>query len=109
MRAKKYKGKVYGAQMTSAERKAMDMEIQRQLAEYDKKHLCEVDAVVLWILHEEFGFGKKRLKRFFNTFERAVDDLLERYSMDDKDAIWLCTFKLKQYGIDIEKWHNESQ
>jgi hypothetical protein len=30
----------------------MDMEIQRQLAEYDRKHIREIDALVLWELRE---------------------------------------------------------
>lgn len=107
MRVKKAGGKVYGAAMTAAEKKAMNMEIQRQLAEYDMKHMNELDAMVLWHLHEEFGFGLKRLKRFYDTFKPQVDALLERYVMDDSDMVWLCTYKLKQYGIDIEKWNNE--
>lgn len=37
MRVKKAGGKVYGAVLTNAEKKAMDMEIKRQLAEMDKK------------------------------------------------------------------------
>ena len=107
MRVKKAGGKVYGAAMTAAEKKAMNMEIQRQLAEYDMKHMNELDAMVLWHLHEEFGFGLKRLKRFYDTFKPQVDALLERYVMDDSDMVWLCTYKLKQYGIDIEKWNKE--
>lgn len=107
MRVKKAGGKVYGAAMTAAEKKAMNMEIQRQLAEYDRKHMNELDAMVLWHLHEEFGFGLKRLKRFYDTFKPQMDALLERYVMDDSDMVWLCTYKLKQYGIDIEKWNKE--
>ena len=39
--------------MSAAEKKARDMEIQRQLAEYDRKHALEIDAMVLWVLHAE--------------------------------------------------------
>ena len=39
--------------MTVAEKKAMNLEIQRQLAEYDKKHATEIDALILWVLHSE--------------------------------------------------------
>ena len=52
---KKHGSKVYGADLTVAERKAMGMEIQRQIAEYDKKNMLEIDATVLWVLHEELG------------------------------------------------------
>lgn len=92
MYTKKAGGKVYGAHLTAAEKKAMDIEIRRQLAEYDLKHANELDAMILWHLHEEFGFGPKRLKQFYDTFS---------------DMVWLCTYKLKQYGIDIEEWNKQ--
>lgn len=33
--------------------------------------------------------------------------LLKRYEMDDSDTVWLCTHKLKEYGLDIEQWNKE--
>lgn len=57
MQVKKAGGKVYGAVLTAAEKKAMDMEIQRELAEYDRKHIAEIDATILWVLHEQFGLA----------------------------------------------------
>ena len=44
MRVKKAGGRIFGGAMSAAEKKAMDLEIQRQLAEYDRKHLIEIDA-----------------------------------------------------------------
>lgn len=99
MRIKKAAGKVYGAAMTVAEKKAMNLEIQRQLT--------EIDALILWVLHSEFGFGEKRLRRFYDRFNKAIAELLERYVMEENDKVWLCTYLLKQYGIDLEKWREE--
>lgn len=107
MQIKKYGGKVYGANLTAAEKKAMDLEIRRQLAEYEKRHMHEIDAMILWLLHEEFGFGKKRLKKFFDLFDKSSRELVKQYELEDSDRIWICTYMLKQYGIDIEKWENE--
>ena len=104
---KKHGSKVYGANLTVAERKAMGMEIQRQIAEYDKKNMFEIDALVLWVLHEEFGFGAVRLKRFFDRFAPALDDLVKRYEMDYGDSVWLCTHQLNELGIDISEWETE--
>lgn len=104
MRVKKAGGRVFGAELTAAEKKAMDMEIKRQLAEYDRKHAIEIKAITLWVLHEQLGFGEKRLKRFHDGFDAEVKALLERYQMDAEDDVWLCTRKLKEAGIDIEKW-----
>lgn len=108
MRIKKASGMIYGADLTSAERKAMNMEIQRQLAEYVRKTQMEVDAIMLWQLHEQLGFGPKRLRQFYDNFAPAIDELLKRYELEDSDRIWLCTYKLKdECGIDIEKWYRE--
>lgn len=26
---------------------------------------------------------------------------------NNSDMVWLCTYKLKQYGIDIEEWNKQ--
>lgn len=107
MQVKKAGGRVYGAVLTNAEKKAMDMEIKRQLAEMDKKNMEEVDAVVLYVLMTEFGFGEKRLRRFHDTFSEQITALVNRYQMDSDDDVWLCTEMLKRRGIDIVQWNRE--
>lgn len=110
MFVKKFGGKVYGAQLTRAEQKAMDMEIQRQCAEYDRKHMDEIDAMILWTLHEEFGFGETRLRRFHNAFVKRFKDLIERFEItDDEGILWLYTKLLRDEGIDISKWNDENE
>lgn len=64
MLVKKNNGKIYGAILSKNERKAMNMEIRRRLAH----KLDEVDATVLWILHEEFGFGENVCSGFTLDF-----------------------------------------
>ena len=108
MQVKKTRGKVYGANLTAAERKAMEMEINRQLSEYSKKYEMEINSIILWELHEQLGFGPKRLKRFYDNFKPVFNDLINRYSIGDTDdSTRLCTYKLKEIGVDIEKWNNE--
>lgn len=109
MYTKKAYGKVYGMGMSSNEKKAMDMEIKRQLSEYDRKHALELDAIVLWIFHEECKYGKNRLKRVYNRFEDYLDDLVKRYELEDRDKIWLATYELFKYGIDLEEWQAERE
>lgn len=109
MRIKKAGGHIYGAEMSSAEKKAMNLEIQRQLAEYDAKHILEIDAIVLWQLHKQLGFGSKRLKKFFSAFNPAIDALTKRYELEDEAQVWLCTYQLQNYGIDLKKWENERE
>ena len=49
MRIKKAGGKVFGAVLTAAEKKAMDMEINRQIVEADRRYADDIDAMVLFI------------------------------------------------------------
>lgn len=84
MKVKKAGKRVFGAVMSAAEKKAMDMEIQRQL-----------------------GFGNKRLKKFYDNFSRGIEALIRRYEMEQSDDVWLCTYKLKEIGCDLEKWEKE--
>jgi hypothetical protein len=107
MKIKKGFNSVYGVDLTAKEKKALELEVKRQLAEYDTKHSHEMDAIVLWVLHTQFGFGHKRLKEFFDCFSVAVSELIERYELENSDAVWLCTHQLKEYGIDIAQWNRE--
>ena len=76
MRVKQFKGKVYGADLTAKERKAMELEINRQIAEADRQHANDFDAMVLYVLHTHLGFGKKRLRRFYDAFSAEHDKLI---------------------------------
>lgn len=93
--------------LTAAERKVMHNEIKRQLAEHDRKHAYEIDAIVLWTLMETFGFGEKRLKKYFDAFGENLKKLIAYYEMGEDDEAWLCSRKLKEAGIDFEKWEAE--
>lgn len=102
---KKSKGYIFGVQFSAKEQKAIDAEILRQCADFDKKNKHEIDALILWLLHEKFGFGKKRLREFYDSFFTELDELMKRYELGDEDRAWLCTHKLKEYGIDISEWN----
>lgn len=103
MQVKKSGGKIIGAHMTNAEKKAMDMEIRRQMAEFDRENADNVDAMILWHLHEEFGWGKKRLMKFYETFSARMKEMQDYYEFEEEKMPWLYTEKLKRYGIDIRE------
>lgn len=108
MLVKKSGGKVFGATFTADEKKAIDMEVRRLMAEYDRKNAMEIDAIVLWQLHTQLGFGPVRLKKFFEGFRPAAKALLERYEMAESDQVWLQTHELKEIGVDLEEWYKEA-
>ena len=107
MRIKKSGKHITGAEFTNAEQKAIEMELRKQYAEWDRKHSKEIDAVVLYQLHTQLGFGKDRLKRFFEGFRPAANELVKRYELDEADQIWIQTEKLKEIGVDLEEWYKE--
>lgn len=103
---KKSGRQIFGVELTSAEQKAVDREIEKRLAEFTRMHNLETIAMTLLTLHEEFGFGEARLKRFFDRYDEVVEGLVERYELEDDDAPWIATFKLKEMGIDVAAWHD---
>lgn len=108
MIVKKSGGRVFGAALTAAERKAMSIEINKQIAENDRKHAIEVDALILWELRVQLGLGPVRLKRFYEGFTQKYEELLKRYELGKDDMPWLMTEQLKRDGIDVEQWYEES-
>ena len=106
MRVKKAGGKVFGAVLSAAERKAMDMEINRQIVEADRRYTDDIDAMVLYTLRVHLGFGEKRLRKFYDAFSAEHDRLIRHYQMPD-DYPWLCKERLKRIGVDVEAWNRE--
>lgn len=104
MMLKKYKGKVFGADFTATEKKAIDMEVSRQFSAFLSENDVKISAMILWVLHEKFGFGKQRLKKFYDSFNPSLKELADRYQMSEEDQCWLCMHQLKQYGVNIEDW-----
>lgn len=110
MRIKKHKGKVFGAELTAAEKKAIDIEIDRQIAEKDAQYAVDIDAMVLYTLMAHYGWKKKRLKRFWDAFIVEHKELRERYQMNEPgDNEWLAHQKLKAIGVDVHQWYKEEQ
>ena len=102
-------GKVIGGKLTNAEKKAMDIEISKQIAVMDRQHEKEIEATILWVLAEEFGFGEKRLRRFYDRFNASLKKLVQRYELAETDEAWLALQKLKDAGIDLDIWERESE
>lgn len=108
-RFKKSGKHIFGVELTAAEQKAIDREIERQLAEHTRKHNLEIVAMTLTTLHEEFGFGEARLKRFFDRYDEVVESLVKRYELSEGDEPWIAMYKLKEKGIDVEAWYAEAE
>lgn len=108
MRVKKHNGKAYGAEFTTAEKEAITKEINRQIAEANEKNMANIDAVVLYTLHAHYGWGKKRLRKFWEAFSAENRDLCEWYNMTaPQDNVYLAHRKLQEIGVDVREWYKE--
>lgn len=92
---------------TGKQRKAMMSEIVKQEKEMLETSEKNIDVAILWMLHEQLGFGAKRLRRFFDTFNRIYEELVAHYDMVD-DLPWIYERKLKEIGVDVAEWRKET-
>ena len=98
---------IFGCQFNQKEQEALEREVRSQLAEWSRKNTMEIDAMFLWFMHEEFGFGMKRLRRVYFGFRPYMEQLAKRYDMKGSDTPFLCTKKLLDEGVDREQWDKE--
>lgn len=107
MIVKQYRGRVFGANLTVKEQKALQLEINRQIIEADRKYMNDVDAMVLYFLFKHLGFKKKRLRRAWEQFTVIHDDLVRHYELPTTDNAWLADVELKRIGVDVAAWNAE--
>ena len=101
---------MYGGILTAAEKKAMTIEINKQLVEKDEQYSADIDALVLYTLMTRYGWRKKRLKEFWKAFVAEHKALREYYQMEDPgDNEWLAHRKLQEIGVDVREWYKELQ
>jgi hypothetical protein len=75
------------------------------LQEFEKQSK-QFDALILYTLHEEFGFGAIRLKRFAKKMCKIHDYFRDRY---DDASLFAMQKKLLALGIDIDNLDKEIQ
>lgn len=109
MNFKKFGGNIFGVEFTPKEQRAMDAEINRQIVEKDKEYQADIDAMFLYVLMSKYGWGKKRLREFWDAFNEEHKRLREHYLMDDEgDNEWLAHEKLKSIDVDVRQWIKEA-
>ena len=108
MKVKQLGNIIYGAELTAKERKAMNIEIKKQIATMERQHADDIDALVLYVLYQHFGWGKKRLRDFYEAFTVEHNRLIEHYEMPNENT-WLALEKLKEIGVDVEAWNDEDE
>lgn len=95
--------------LSSNERKTLMHEANRQCIEFEKAHEAELVCRSLWILYSVFGWGEKRLTRFYEAYHREIAELVKHYELDPADDCWLCMKKLHDAGFTFEEDEDDSQ
>lgn len=85
-------------------KKAMMHEIHQQVLEMDRQYQLDVDTMILWTLHQCYGWGAARLKKFYVAMMKEHLRMREFYELDD---LYPERHKLKEKGVDIEAWYDE--
>ena len=106
MKFHKYKGQIYKVELSPKEQKAMDEEINRQLIAKHLEFTDDVDYMIMRILHNHFGFGLSRLRRFYEAFAADNDALVKHYEMDDA-GVYIARREMNEIGCNIEQWNSE--
>lgn len=85
-------------------KEALQTEIHNRLVEQERKVSIDIDTSVLWVLHVKYGWGKQRLKTFYNALFEEHRNVRQFYGIDD---VYPERMKLKERGIDVEAWYDE--
>ena len=90
--------------LSNREMKALEGSIREQIGASITKLKGNIEAIVLWQLHEQFGFGAKRLEAFLEGFQPALQELMNFYGVEGtEDTEFACIYNLKSIGFDTEK------
>jgi len=98
-------GKGYGDGY-EAMRKRTKQTINEEIAKRVDEWCRQYDSHVLWVLHSQYGWGRKRLEDFVRAFLREHRQLRKRYEMDDP-AGYVAVEGLKEIGIDMDALYKE--
>lgn len=67
--------------------------------------LTKADITILYTLHKNFGFGKKRAERFYLNLVLNQYKMIEQFRTakdDDETHYWMMEEDLKKAGIDVK-------
>lgn len=91
---------------TAQERDMLHREIKKEIKRQNIGYSLSLDEAILYTLYKRFGFGKKRLREYYEAFFDEREKLKEYYEMPE-DAEWLVHRELLNIGVDVEAWNKE--
>ena len=103
---KKSQGQIFDVELNKKEQKALHQKINEQIVENHRQFTDDFDYMVMKILHDHFGFGFTRLRRFYDVFNVENDALEKHYEMADA-GVYVARKEMNDIGVNIEKWNSE--
>jgi hypothetical protein len=93
---------------SSTERKLVDELIRKEIRQQEHRLSMEVDAAWLWQLFQRYEWPEEQLHEIYKSMEQDHRAIRERYELGPMDgAGWLYVQKLRDRGIDLERWYAE--
>lgn len=80
------------------------LEVIKEWERQNEEGYTEIDTLILWILHVKFGFGKIRLRRYFETYLHEAIEMQGRYG---DSYVYKMQSELKKIGVDVVEWEKE--
>lgn len=106
MTFKKYRGQIFDVELTKKEQAALDVEIDRQTIEHHREFTDDFDYMVLYILHNHFGFEPAELRRFHDAFIVDNEALIQHYEMPDA-GVYIARKEMDAIGCNVKQWNEE--
>lgn len=89
-------------QPTAKQKKVLKEQCRIEFYNLLESYNRQVALQIMYILHFNFGFGKKRLESFFAELKKMQENHINRYEVKDDDVPDICEIKLRESGINIE-------
>ena len=90
--------------LSNREMQALKGEIRETIASSVGKLSGNIEAIVLWQLHEQKKMGVKQLEAFLEGFRPALRELMDFYGIEStEDVEFACVQNLKSIGFDTDK------
>lgn len=90
--------------LSNREMQAVQASIRETIAASVGKLSGNIEAIVLWQLHIQKGWGVKRLEEFLEGFRPALQELMDFYGVDSTEEVeFACVQNLKSIGFDTDK------
>ncbi len=88
-------------QLTAKQKKMLNAESEKAFYSQIEKYNKMIVLQIMYILHFDFGFGKKRIGRFFTKLKEMQESHIKRYEVKDDDVPDICEIKLREAGLSV--------